>query len=231
MRSTEPAGLSVNLACLGRPATDGGPLGPGLRAHPALAVLIPLAVAAAPGVPGHALSGRRGRRDCGQPGRYRGHPGQPAQPGPSDHGSTAAGIGTLAGMLVGAGIGGGGVVGERWHSELARWAAVGRGGPNHNQKGRHRASQARSANPNATSTMTRRPEVHDSPGWAAAPADSTAQQPSGTDQAHFMRGPRAMRGACRLPAHRLPRQAPVVRAQSAADRVAGHRFSAGQHLA
>jgi hypothetical protein len=35
---------------------------------------------------------------------------------------TAAGIGTLIGMLVGAGIGG--VVGERWHSELARWAAL-----------------------------------------------------------------------------------------------------------
>ena len=34
---------------------------------------------------------------------------------------TAAGIGTLVGMLVGASIGG--VIGERWHSELVRWAA------------------------------------------------------------------------------------------------------------
>jgi hypothetical protein len=40
---------------------------------------------------------------------------------------TVAGIGTLVGMLVGAGIGG--VVGERWHGELVRWAAVGRGSP------------------------------------------------------------------------------------------------------
>jgi hypothetical protein len=38
---------------------------------------------------------------------------------------TVAGIGTLVGMLVGAGIGG--VVGERWHSELTRWAAPGSG--------------------------------------------------------------------------------------------------------
>jgi hypothetical protein len=38
---------------------------------------------------------------------------------------TVAGIGTLVGMLGGAGIGG--VVGERWHGELVRWAAVGRG--------------------------------------------------------------------------------------------------------
>jgi phosphotransferase system glucose/maltose/N-acetylglucosamine-specific IIC component len=53
---------------------------------------------------------------------------------------TAAGIGTLVGMLVGAAIGG--VVGERWHSELARWAALGRGSPNHGQDGRDRASQA-----------------------------------------------------------------------------------------
>ena len=45
---------------------------------------------------------------------------------------TAAGIGTLAGMLLGAGIGG--VVGERWHSELVRWAAVGRGNPNRAQE-------------------------------------------------------------------------------------------------
>ena len=58
---------------------------------------------------------------------------------------TAAGIGTLVGMLVGAGIGG--VVGERWHSELVRWAAVGRGGPNRDQEGRDRASQARERQP------------------------------------------------------------------------------------
>jgi hypothetical protein len=47
---------------------------------------------------------------------------------------TAAGIGTLVGMLLGAGIGG--VVGERWHSELVRWAAVGRGDPNRDREGR-----------------------------------------------------------------------------------------------
>jgi len=58
---------------------------------------------------------------------------------------TAAGIGTLVGMLVGAGIGG--VVGERWHSELARWAALGRGSPNHDQDGRDRASQAQERQP------------------------------------------------------------------------------------
>jgi hypothetical protein len=55
---------------------------------------------------------------------------------------TAAGIGTLVGMLVGAGIGG--VVGERWHSELVRWAAVGRGGQDQDQDqdDRDQASQA-----------------------------------------------------------------------------------------
>ena len=58
---------------------------------------------------------------------------------------TAAGIGTLVGMLVGAGIGG--VVGERWHSDLARWAALGRGGPNRDQDGRDRASQAQERQP------------------------------------------------------------------------------------
>jgi hypothetical protein len=58
---------------------------------------------------------------------------------------TAAGIGTLVGMLVGAGIGG--VVGERWHSELARWAALGRGSPNHDQDGRDQASQAQERQP------------------------------------------------------------------------------------
>jgi hypothetical protein len=58
---------------------------------------------------------------------------------------TAAGIGTLVGMLVGAGIGG--VVGERWHSELARWAALGRGSPNRDQDGRDRASQAQERQP------------------------------------------------------------------------------------
>ena len=52
---------------------------------------------------------------------------------------TAAGIGTLVGMLLGAGIGG--VVGERWHSELVRWAAVGRGDPNRDQEGRGRAGE------------------------------------------------------------------------------------------
>ena len=58
---------------------------------------------------------------------------------------TVAGIGTLVGMLVGAGIGG--VVGERWHSELTRWAALGRGGPNRDQEGRDRASQAQERQP------------------------------------------------------------------------------------
>jgi hypothetical protein len=58
---------------------------------------------------------------------------------------TAAGIGTLVGMLVGAGIGG--VVGERWHSELARWAAVGRGSPDRDQDGRDRTSQAQERQP------------------------------------------------------------------------------------
>jgi hypothetical protein len=58
---------------------------------------------------------------------------------------TVAGIGTLVGMLLGAGIGG--VVGERWHSELARWAAVGRGSPNHDQDDRDRASQAQERQP------------------------------------------------------------------------------------
>jgi hypothetical protein len=53
---------------------------------------------------------------------------------------TAAGIGTLVGMLVGAGIGG--VVGERWHSELTRWAALGRASPDRDQDDRDRASQA-----------------------------------------------------------------------------------------
>ena len=52
---------------------------------------------------------------------------------------TVAGIGTLVGMLVGAGIGG--VVGERWHSELTRWAALGRGRPNHDQDDSERADQ------------------------------------------------------------------------------------------
>ena len=53
---------------------------------------------------------------------------------------TVAGIGTLVGMLVGAGIGG--VVGERWHSELVRWAALGRGSPDPDQEHRDPASQA-----------------------------------------------------------------------------------------
>jgi hypothetical protein len=58
---------------------------------------------------------------------------------------TVAGIGTLVGMLVGAGIGG--VVGERWHSDLARWAALGRGRPDRDQDGRDRASQAQERQP------------------------------------------------------------------------------------
>jgi len=53
---------------------------------------------------------------------------------------TVAGIGTLVGMLVGAGIGG--VVGERWHSQLTRWAALGRGRPNDDQDDGERASTA-----------------------------------------------------------------------------------------
>jgi len=53
---------------------------------------------------------------------------------------TVAGIGTLAGMLLGAGIGG--VVGERWHSELVRWAAVGRGSPDRDQDEDDPATQA-----------------------------------------------------------------------------------------
>src|SRR5215216_815709 len=58
---------------------------------------------------------------------------------------TVAGIGTLVGMLVGAGIGG--VVGERWHSELARWAAVGRGRPDGDQGDHDQASQAQERRP------------------------------------------------------------------------------------
>jgi hypothetical protein len=58
---------------------------------------------------------------------------------------TAAGIGTLVGMLVGAAIGG--VVGERWHSELTRWAALGRGSPNPDQDDRDRAGQAQERQP------------------------------------------------------------------------------------
>ena len=58
---------------------------------------------------------------------------------------TVAGIGTLVGMLVGAGIGG--VVGERWHSELARWAALGRGSPDPDQDDTERASKAQERQP------------------------------------------------------------------------------------
>jgi hypothetical protein len=58
---------------------------------------------------------------------------------------TVAGIGTLVGMLVGAGIGG--VVGERWHSELTRWAALGRGSPNPDQDDRDRVGQAQERQP------------------------------------------------------------------------------------
>jgi hypothetical protein len=48
-------------------------------------------------------------------------------------------------MLVGAGIGG--VVGERWHSELVRWAALGRGSPDHDQDDGEQASQAQERQP------------------------------------------------------------------------------------
>jgi hypothetical protein len=58
---------------------------------------------------------------------------------------TVAGIGTLVGMLVGAGIGG--VVGERWHSQLTRWAALGRGSPNPDQDDRDPAGQAQEGQP------------------------------------------------------------------------------------
>jgi hypothetical protein len=58
---------------------------------------------------------------------------------------TVAGIGTLVGMLVGAGIGG--VVGERWHSELTRWAALGRGSPDPDQDDTDRAGQAQERQP------------------------------------------------------------------------------------
>ena len=58
---------------------------------------------------------------------------------------TVAGMGTLVGMLVGAGIGG--VIGERWHSELTRWAALGRGRPNPDQDDTERASQAQERHP------------------------------------------------------------------------------------
>jgi hypothetical protein len=58
---------------------------------------------------------------------------------------TVAGIGTLVGMLVGASIGG--VIGERWHSELVRWAAVGRGSPNHDRDDGERAGQTQEGQP------------------------------------------------------------------------------------
>jgi hypothetical protein len=58
---------------------------------------------------------------------------------------TAAGIGTLAGMLLGAGMGG--VVGERWHGELARLAAVGRGSADRDQEGRDRAGEVQERHP------------------------------------------------------------------------------------
>jgi hypothetical protein len=58
---------------------------------------------------------------------------------------TAAGMGTLVGMLVGAGIGG--VVGERWHSELTRWAALGRGSPNQARDDTERAGQVQEGQP------------------------------------------------------------------------------------
>ena len=58
---------------------------------------------------------------------------------------TVAGIGTLVGMVVGAGIGG--VVGERWHSQLTQWAALGRGSPNYDQGDGERADQVREGQP------------------------------------------------------------------------------------
>jgi hypothetical protein len=58
---------------------------------------------------------------------------------------TAAGIGSLVGMLLGAGIGG--VVGERWHSDLARWAALGRGSPDRDQDDRDRAGESQERQP------------------------------------------------------------------------------------
>jgi hypothetical protein len=58
---------------------------------------------------------------------------------------TVAGIGTLVGMLVGAGIGG--AVGERWHSQLTRWAALSRGRPNHDPGGGEQAGQAQERQP------------------------------------------------------------------------------------
>jgi hypothetical protein len=58
---------------------------------------------------------------------------------------TVAGIGTLVGMLLGAGIGG--VVGERWHSELARWAAMGRASADRDLDDRGRASQVQERHP------------------------------------------------------------------------------------
>jgi hypothetical protein len=66
---------------------------------------------------------------------------------------TAAGIGTLVGMLAGAGIGG--VVGERWHSELTRWAALGRGSPDHDQNDTEQAGQARERQPERDSERDR----------------------------------------------------------------------------
>jgi hypothetical protein len=61
---------------------------------------------------------------------------------------TVAGIGTLVGMLVGAGIGG--VVGERWHSELTRWAALGRGAQTPTRTTVSEPARPRRATPNAT---------------------------------------------------------------------------------
>ena len=58
---------------------------------------------------------------------------------------TVAGIGTLVGMLVGAGIGG--VIGERWHSELVRWAALGRSSPNHDRDDGERAGRTQEDHP------------------------------------------------------------------------------------
>jgi hypothetical protein len=72
---------------------------------------------------------------------------------------TAAGIGTLVGMLVGAGIGG--VVGERWHSELAQWAALGRGSPNHDQDDPDPASRPSSNDSHMVLVDTRGCEIGD----------------------------------------------------------------------
>jgi hypothetical protein len=90
---------------------------------------------------------------------------------------TAAGIGTLVGMLVGAGIGG--VVGERWHSDLARWAALGRSSPGRDQDGVTEPARPRSGNPDATLKVTGQPGIRNQPAKGASLPALTAQQPYG----------------------------------------------------